>query len=422
MISDAQHDFAALLRLAREKAGLTRDQLAKRVGLDVSHLFRIETGGRNPSRDSALALAVALEIDDAAVNQWLGAAGYAPIPALGVIREAVRSRGTVRTRGSGHSRTQSAGSVGWDASAQARRLEAIGLTEGNLARLLESMSTGELAAQQEAARAVSGAFTRVAEMLESPMRAAVIPAAGGQHRLLATHVMQRLLLGAIREATQAGIRNIVLVLAPGSGEFLYGPLKEALELAVVPIIQLHCCEQPTPNGLGDAVLRTEAFVGKRPFAVLLPDDVVRESAGRLLSRELPRMIRAFNELKDASLVAVGPVPKAKLVRCGAARLGTKELKDGILPILELAERPNAVAPITNARNVKGIVGRYVLQSNVFTALHELKKRIGHRLELTDALALLLSQGARVCAYEIVAKRQDLGAVLDEAQDLIGRSS
>jgi transcriptional regulator with XRE-family HTH domain len=75
---------------------LSRDQLAKRVGLDVSYLFRIETGARRPSRDSALALAVALELDDVMVNQWLVSAGYAPVPALGAVREAVRVRGLVR--------------------------------------------------------------------------------------------------------------------------------------------------------------------------------------------------------------------------------------------------------------------------------------------------------------------------------------
>jgi len=98
MASEERVGFGLLLQQARERAGLTREQLARRVGLDVSHLFRIETGGRRPSRDSALALAVALELDDEAVNHWLVAAGYAPVAALGAIRDGVRARGAVRAR------------------------------------------------------------------------------------------------------------------------------------------------------------------------------------------------------------------------------------------------------------------------------------------------------------------------------------
>ena len=408
-------DFGVLLRMARERARLSRDQLAKRVGLDVSHVFRIETGGRRPSRDAVLALAEALSLDDGSTNRLLVAAGYAPVAALGVVREAVRARGAVRTRGSAHARSP------WDAGARAKRLVSIGLTEGTVARLLDAMASAGLAEQAAAARSVSIAFSRVAEALESSVRTAVIPAAGGQHRLLAAHVMQHLLLGVIGEAVEAGIRNIVLVLAPGSVESLYAPLKEALDLAAVPSVLLGCCEQPQPEGLGDAILRAETLVEKGAFAVLLPDDVVRERAGRPLGRELRRMIAALKDLDDASLVAVCPVLKTRLAHGGAARLGTKEIRDHVFPILQLAEKPEPEAPISGARNVCGIVGRYLLQPAVFAALHELAKRGSRPLELTDALAELLSGGAKVWAYQMEAKRRDLGAVLDEARGLIGDS-
>ena len=406
-------DFGLFLRLAREEAGLSRDQLAKRVGLDVSHIFRIETGGRRPSRDAVLALAEALSLDENSTNRWLVAAGYAPIAAFGVVREAVRARGAVRTRGAIPGRSP------WDASARVKRLESIGLTESTVTRLLDAMSAAGLAEQQEAAGAISNAFSRVAESLETPVRAAVIPAAGGQHRLLAAHVMQRLLLGAIAEAVQCGIRNIVLVLAPGSVEPLFVPLKEALDLAVVPAVRLRCCEQPKPAGLGDAILHAEDFVEKGPLAVLLPDDAVRERAGRPLGRELRRMIAALKDLAHASLVAVCSVPKTRLAHGGAARLSPKEIRPRVFPILELAEKPGPEAPISNARNVFGIVGRYLFQPAIFDALRDLDGRAIRPLELTDAAAALLSGGARVHAYEMEAKRRDIGTVLDEASGLIG---
>jgi UTP--glucose-1-phosphate uridylyltransferase len=423
MASEERVGFGLLLQQARERAGLTREQLARRVGLDVSHLFRIETGGRRPSRDSALALAVALELDDEAVNHWLVAAGYAPVAALGAIRDGVRARGAVRARRGAHAQDGSQAEPSlWDAGAGAKRLEAIGLTEGAIARLLGAMSSASLAEQEQAAAALSTAFVRIAESVASPVRTAVIPAAGGQHRLLAAHVMQRLLLGAIGEAARSGIRDIVLILAPGSVESLYEPLKEALELAVVPTVRLMCCEQPAPEGLGDAILRAESKASPGPFAVLLPDDVVRERAGRSLARDFRRMIAALATLDGASLVAVCPVPKTQLAHCGAARTGGKAIHDNVFPIIELAEKPRSGSPILAARNVQGIVGRYLLQPEIFAALRDLKKRGGRPVELTGALDALLHAGARVCAYQIDATRRDIGAVLDEARGLMENRS
>lgn len=406
-------DFGLFLRLAREKAGIPRAELAQRVGLDVSHIFRIETGGRRPSRDAVLALAEALTLDDDNTNRWLVAAGYAPIAVMGVVRDAVRARGAVRTRGAAHDRSP------WDASARAKRLESIGLTESTISRLLAAMSSSGLGDQQESARAISNAFSRVAESLESTVRSAIVPAAGGQHRLLAAHVVQRLLLGAIGEAVQSGIRTIVVVLAPGSEESLFTPLKEALSLAVVPAVRLSCCAQPHPTGLGAAILAAESLVEQGPFAVLLPDDVVRERAGRRIGRELGRMMAALKDLDNGSLVAVSTVPKARLAHGGAARISSKEIRERVFPILQLTEKPAPEAAICNARNVFGIVGRYLLQPAIFDALRELDKRGVRPLELTDALGALLSGGAPVRAYEMEARRRDIGPVLDEARGLIG---
>src|SRR5207237_451511 len=128
--------------------------------------------------------------------------------------------------------------------------------------------------------AVAQALAHVTVALESPIRRAIIPAAGGQHRVLATHVMQNLLLAVIGEAAAVGIDRVVLILPPGTTDSLYGPLEEALGLAIIPAITLEAREQPAPDGLGDAVLQAETFVNREPFALLLPDDVVDERTGR----------------------------------------------------------------------------------------------------------------------------------------------
>ena len=145
-----QSDFGGLLRRTREKAGLSRQELGGRVGLDASHIFRIETGDRRPSRESALALADALGLDDQSINEWLLAAGFAPMPLLTALRTAVRTRGTVRTRSAGV-----AAPSHWDPAVWARRLESIGLRESAVERLMTALGNARLAEQESAARGLA---------------------------------------------------------------------------------------------------------------------------------------------------------------------------------------------------------------------------------------------------------------------------
>ena len=96
---DSLTEFGPMLREKREAAGMSRHTLAERVGMDASHIYRIEKGGRRPSRESALALAEALGVRDVALDGWLIAAGFAPTPLLGMVRGAVRTRGGARRPG-----------------------------------------------------------------------------------------------------------------------------------------------------------------------------------------------------------------------------------------------------------------------------------------------------------------------------------
>jgi UTP--glucose-1-phosphate uridylyltransferase len=232
--------------------------------------------------------------------------------------------------------------------------------------------------------------------------------------------MQRLLLRAIGEAVFSGVSKIILILAPGTIESLYTPLKEALAMAVVPSIKLHYSEQVKPEGLGDAILHAEALVGKEPFAVLLPDDQIKERMGWATSkRSLRRMMSAFSELDSAFLIAVTEVPKSKMPRCGVAEVGQSSVIPKIFPIIKLVEKPDPTNEIFREKKVFGIVGRYLLQPDIFGPLQELKKQLHRPVELTDALERLRQAGHNIYAFSLEAKRQDVGEVLGQASELIG---
>jgi UTP--glucose-1-phosphate uridylyltransferase len=416
MTKEAQNQFGRLLRQARDAAGLSREHLARRVGLDASYIYRLELGDRRPGRDTTLALADALAVAGEELSQWLVAAGFAPMPLLTSVRAAVRTRGGRRRLGVEHSAT-------WDAARWAEQLEAMGLRDAMIGRLLRVMETAEPALQQTISTAISTAIARAIETLEAPVRTAVIPAAGGQHQLVAPHVMQRLLLRAIGEAAGSGINKIVVVLAPGMAESLFAPLKEALELAIVPAIKIQSAVQAIPEGLGDAILQAEKLVGEEPFAVLLPDDVVQEQTDRPAHpRELCRMMRAFSQLDDAYLVAVASVPKSKMPQYGVVRVGAKEVMPDLLPVVQLVEKPAQSHAILRSVRILGIVGRYLLRPDIFHPLRELREKGGRPVQLTTALEMLRRAGQSVYAFELRAGRQDVGEMIGQASELIRDSS
>jgi UTP--glucose-1-phosphate uridylyltransferase len=387
--------------------------LGRQIGLDPSHIYRIEVGGRRTSRETAERLADALAIVGTALDEWVMAAGYAPTPFATAVRSAVRTRGGGRRPAS-----QASEAVHRDTMLR-RRLESMGLQEPRVGRLLRAMQSAGPPASDDVARSVTTALGRVTDRLEAPVKAAIIPAAGGQHRLVAPHVMQRLLLRTIREATESGIGQVILIVAPGMSDALFAPLKDALDLSVIPSVTLCCAVQVKPEGLGDAVLRAEGEVKHEPFAVLLPDDVVHRRTGRAAGRFLLQsMMTAFKQLDGGHLIAVTSVSKTKMARCGVAKLAGKEVIAKVFPVKQLVERPEPDDPICRDPRALGVVGRYLLQPGVFRALRELRSKRSERLELTDALERLREKGQDVYAFETAAAREDIGEVLDHAESLI----
>ena len=416
-MSDPPEGFGVLLSRARKAAGLSRPKLADRVGLDPSHVYRVELGGRRPSRDAVIAFAEALDMGAEVMNRWLAAAGYETAPLVTAIRQPVRVRGLVRNRGARETRLLEPSAARW-----ATWLDEIGLDEHRVQDLLRAMDGASAVDRRLAARAISTAFTRVTGGLRVAVRTAVIPAAGREHRLLAPEVMQLLLVRSIREAVDAGVTKIVLVLPPGGMAALHSPIAGAASLSVIPPVRILGVEQSQPDGLGRAILQASSAVGTERFAVLLPDDVVEERRRGEQVRDLQRMVGVGQLLPDSErslLLAVTEAPRTKLGSGGVARLGEAPTMPGVFRVEELAEKPEAEHPILHSPMAFRIVGRYILNSAVAGALRELDREGRRPLHLTDALERLRREGHVIYAYELEGKREDLGELLNEVQELIG---
>jgi len=154
--------------------------------------------------------------------------------------------------------------------------------------------------------------------------------------------------------------------------------------------------QQRPLGLGHAVWCARHLVGDEPFAVFLVDD--------LMVGEPPclkQMIDAY-EGTGGNIVAVIEVPREQTRRYGVldvvADEGTLVRAKGVV------EKPDpAVAPSTLT-----IIGRYIIQPEIFAYLAGLKPGSGNEIQLTDGLDKLIADGQPFHGLRAAARRFDCG--------------
>lgn len=254
------------------------------------------------------------------------------------------------------------------------------------------------------------------------IRKAVFPVAGlGTRFLPATKAMPKemltlvdrpLIQHAVDEARAAGIEQFIFVTSRGKGALedhfdSNNDLKRTLqargktdalkllETTEIDSGQLLFTRQREPLGLGHAVWCARHLVNDEPFAVLLADDVV-------LAQKpcLKQMIEAYDDT-GGNLVAVVDVPREQTNRYGI--LDIEQDKGRLVSIKGLVEKPDPkVAPSTLS-----IIGRYILQPEIFKELDAKFAGAGGEIQLTDSMAKLIGkQPFHGLRYE--GKRYDCG--------------
>ena len=234
-----------------------------------------------------------------------------------------------------------------------------------------------------------------------PVRKAVFPVAGlGTRFLPATKVMPKEMLPivdkpliqyALEEAQEAGIEDFVLVTGRGKN-LMEDHFDNAYELEAILIERgkeaeldavqrmmpdpgkLAYTRQRRPLGLGHAIWCARQFIAGEPFAVLLPDDLIQAGPGCL-----KQMMDAYAEV-GGNIVAVEDVPREHTNRYGI--LDVESEKGALARARGLVEKPDpASAPSTLS-----IIGRYILQPEVFEHLDKHETGAGGEIRLTDAMA------------------------------------
>jgi UTP--glucose-1-phosphate uridylyltransferase len=264
---------------------------------------------------------------------------------------------------------------------------------------------------------------------------AVIPAAGlGTRFLPATKAMPKEMLPVVdkpaiqyvvEEAVAAGLTDVLLITGRNKTA-LENHFDRATELEATleqkgdtdrlkkveysnDLADVHYVRQGDPRGLGHAVLRARMHVGNQPFAVLLGDDLI--DARDVL---LERMIEVAGE-KGATVIALMEVDPALAHMYGVATVETTDIDD-VVRITSLVEKP---APGTAPSNF-AVIGRYVLQPEIFEVLEHTKPGKGNEIQLTDALLTLAEQNIAGGVYGVVfrGRRYDTGDRLDYIKAIV----
>jgi UTP--glucose-1-phosphate uridylyltransferase len=136
--------------------------------------------------------------------------------------------------------------------------------------------------------------------------------------------------------------------------------------------------QQSPLGLGHAVWCARELVGREPFALLLPDVLIKARRGCLT-----QMIETYRELdENANVIAVEEVPLDRTHMYGVVGVGP--YKGKAFSITAMVEKP----PREEAPSNLIITGRYILQPEIFDLLETQEHGAGGEIQLTDALIRL----------------------------------
>jgi UTP--glucose-1-phosphate uridylyltransferase len=162
--------------------------------------------------------------------------------------------------------------------------------------------------------------------------------------------------------------------------------------------------QPTPLGLGHAVLCARPAIDEEPFFVHLADD--------LIDAEVPvlKQMAATYQEHGASVLAVEEVPRTDTDKYGIVEIEGGGKPATVSRIRSIVEKPKPdVAPSTLA-----VVGRYVLTAEIFPELERIGQGAGGEIQLTDGIARLL-QREPVYAHRFSGRRFDCGNKLGYLQ-------
>jgi UTP--glucose-1-phosphate uridylyltransferase len=228
------------------------------------------------------------------------------------------------------------------------------------------------------------------------IKKAVILAAGmGKRFLPITRVIPKPMLPIgnkptldyiIQELIESGIEQILIVV---------GHRKEIIEDYYRGRAEIHFVVQKVLNGTAKAVLLAEEFVNEQAFALCFSDEVIESTVPCI-----KQLIDIYPELNASMVTAIEETTEAKIHSYNAVVMG--ETQGKVSKLISIIEKPQGAYP-----SLFTSIGRYVIDSGIFTIIRSMKHEEERELYLTDAFNLMMKDN-QVYGLCFEGKRWDIG--------------
>ena len=234
------------------------------------------------------------------------------------------------------------------------------------------------------------------------IKKAVLPVAGfGTRFLPATKAIPKEMLPiidkplieyAVEEAVSAGIEEIIFITSHtkiaienhfDSNFELEEKLLNSGKDDFIPLInpekfkniRFTYVRQKSQRGLGDAIAHASHLINDSAFAVLLADDLIFSEKSCL------QQLIDIHKNTSSSVIGINEVPESDVSKYGVI----KAAEDSELKIIDIIEKPD----ISDAPSNLAVVGRYILDSDIFNYLKKVEEDSSNEIQLTDAIKLML---------------------------------
>jgi UTP--glucose-1-phosphate uridylyltransferase len=236
-----------------------------------------------------------------------------------------------------------------------------------------------------------------------------LPATKAQPKEMLPLVDKPLIQYAVEEAAASGIQDIILVTSHGKDSIEEhfdtnrdleqlldnrGKKTEADQVRRIgELANVISVRQKEPLGLGHAVGCARDLVADEPFAVILPDDVM--DAAIPCTRQLVDVYEAYGGCVIATEEVHGPVLESKGVMA-VESMNDDRWGGRLYRVTDMVEKPKQ----SEAPSPYVVVGRYVLEPEIFRIIEETPPGRGGEIQLTDALLRFAREKAvYALAYE-----------------------
>ena len=235
------------------------------------------------------------------------------------------------------------------------------------------------------------------------IKKAVLPVAGfGTRFLPATKAIPKEMLPiidkplieyAVEEAVSAGIEEIIFITSHtkiaienhfDSNFELEEKLLNSGKDDFIPLInpekfkniRFTYVRQKSQRGLGDAIAHASHLINDSAFAVLLADDLIFSETSCL------QQLIDIHKNTSSSVIGINEVHKSDVSKYGVIKVANEDSK---LKIIDIIEKPD----ISEAPSNLAVVGRYILESDIFNYLKRVEEDSSNEIQLTDAIKLML---------------------------------